>query len=602
MPPRKAAILALTSAATLLAAGCEVKSFIDPSELVNASGKYKIRPDEQARVIAYRGGQGRALAVPILDELDFGIEDTGSYFSQSRPVLPQDLEASTEDYQIGPNDAVQIAIPELLGPGAVQQEVKRVSNSGEISLPLLQQPIRLEGLTEVQAEQAIQDAYRDADILRQPQVTLTVVESRNRIYSVYGFIQSPGKYPILERDFRLLDALINAGGVSLASGIETVYVFRNTSPDDTGTGGGNNAGNGNTPDAAPNRQGLEGFDPLDPGTDPLAPQGPQGRLDDLDQAMPAGTMVQATAAPGAAWDALLAQDTGENMDLIDEPDDADGIDGDGGPGFAAPDGPERSDESVDSTSDNAPVRLVPPGEEPRENAQGRVIEIDGREVPLDRGEAGAEPMETAPTMEPIELGEPQIDEDPATRPMVLEPLEALPDGQPSYDFPEPQEPEGVEVIRVPIKRLMRGEFKFNVAIRPGDKIFIEPPISTGLYYVGGHAARVGTYEFRGQPVTVSQAIIAAGMLDPVAIPQRTMLVRRIETAEGDDVNVHCRIDLAKIFAGTEPNIYLRPNDEIRVGTNFIAPFIAAARNAFRITYGFGFLYDRNYADNNDFGL
>ncbi|MEM6315332.1 MAG: hypothetical protein AAF743_14670, partial [Planctomycetota bacterium] len=63
--------------------------------------------------------------------------------------------------------------------------------------------------------------------------------------------------------------------------------------------------------------------------------------------------------------------------------------------------------------------------------------------------------------------------------------------------------------------------------------------------------------------------------------------------------VHARIDLAKIFAGQEPDIYLMPNDEIRVGTNALAPFIAAARNAFRITYGFGFLYDRNYARDDD---
>jgi len=36
-----------------------------------------------------------------------------------------------------------------------------------------------------------------------------------------------------------------------------------------------------------------------------------------------------------------------------------------------------------------------------------------------------------------------------------------------------------------------------------------------------------------------------------------------------------------------------------VGTNAAAPFISAFRNAFRITYGFGFLYDRNYAYDND---
>ena len=37
---------------------------------------------------------------------------------------------------------------------------------------------------------------------------------------------------------------------------------------------------------------------------------------------------------------------------------------------------------------------------------------------------------------------------------------------------------------------------------------------------------------------------------------------------------------------------------MNVGTNALAPFLAAIRNGFRVTYGFGFLYDKNFADNN----
>lgn len=59
------------------------------------------------------------------------------------------------------------------------------------------------------------------------------------------------------------------------------------------------------------------------------------------------------------------------------------------------------------------------------------------------------------------------------------------------------------------------------------------------------------------------------------------------------------MDLDKIFDGQQPDIYLKPNDQVMVGTNAIAPFLAATRNAFRITYGFGFLYDKNYADEDD---
>ena len=46
---------------------------------------------------------------------------------------------------------------------------------------------------------------------------------------------------------------------------------------------------------------------------------------------------------------------------------------------------------------------------------------------------------------------------------------------------------------------------------------------------------------------------------------------------------------------------LRPDDQVMVGTNMLAPLLAAARGAFRFTYGLGFIYDRNYAyeDNNN---
>jgi polysaccharide biosynthesis/export protein len=89
------------------------------------------------------------------------------------------------------------------------------------------------------------------------------------------------------------------------------------------------------------------------------------------------------------------------------------------------------------------------------------------------------------------------------------------------------------------------------------------------------------------------AVVSAGMLDQVAIPQRTQIVRRLE---GQDREFYAVVDLAKIFAGETPDVYLKPDDMVMVGTNFVAPFIAAVRNGFRITYGFGFLYDRNYFD------
>jgi protein involved in polysaccharide export with SLBB domain len=152
----------------------------------------------------------------------------------------------------------------------------------------------------------------------------------------------------------------------------------------------------------------------------------------------------------------------------------------------------------------------------------------------------------------------------------------------------------VRIIRIPYEALRRGELKYNIAIRPRDVIYAADP-QTGFYFVGGHVARPGAYAFSGQKITIKDAIISASMLDGLAIPQRTDIIRKIHP----DHEVFVRVDLTKIFSGEAPDIYLKPDDKVMVGTNALAPFLAAIRGGFRITYGFGFLFDRNYAYNNN---
>jgi protein involved in polysaccharide export with SLBB domain len=139
--------------------------------------------------------------------------------------------------------------------------------------------------------------------------------------------------------------------------------------------------------------------------------------------------------------------------------------------------------------------------------------------------------------------------------------------------------------------LRNGELaKYNIVIRPHDLIIAPNPV-TGEYYLGGHIARVGVYTLPPRKLTLKQAIVSGGMLDGVAIPQRTELIRRI----GPSREAFVLVDTNAIFAGYQPDIFLKPNDIVQVGTNVLAPFIAAIRGGFRITYGFGFLYDRNFS-------
>jgi protein involved in polysaccharide export with SLBB domain len=93
-------------------------------------------------------------------------------------------------------------------------------------------------------------------------------------------------------------------------------------------------------------------------------------------------------------------------------------------------------------------------------------------------------------------------------------------------------------------------------------------------------------------MTLSRAITSAGGLGPIAIPQRVDLTRKV----GHFREATIRLDLAAIRQRTEPDVVVKPDDHIIVGTSFWATPMAIIRNGFRATYGFGFLLDRNFGN------
>jgi polysaccharide export outer membrane protein len=147
------------------------------------------------------------------------------------------------------------------------------------------------------------------------------------------------------------------------------------------------------------------------------------------------------------------------------------------------------------------------------------------------------------------------------------------------------------VIRIPMQDLRAGNANYNVVIRKDDVVHV-PMIEAGYYYMGGNVNRPGTYNITNVPVTLTRAIIAAGGVGPLAAPAKVDLTRRI----GSDKQQIVQVDLAKIFAGLQPDYYIKKDDIINVGTSPVSPWLAVLRNGFRATYGFGFVYDRNYAD------
>jgi protein involved in polysaccharide export with SLBB domain len=236
------------------------------------------------------------------------------------------------------------------------------------------------------------------------------------------------------------------------------------------------------------------------------------------------------------------------------------------------------------------IRKTPPA--PANNTPSAPASPDNGAAPTTQpGDMLAPPPSNPPASSPV-IPPPQGRANPtgqAIRTMAMDNV-AQPGSTHIFRFDDVEAPSDVRIIRVPIDQLRQyGELKYNVVIRPNDMIIIPDPVQ-GVYYMGGHVARVGVYALSGQKVTLKQAWISAGGADDFAFPYRTEVIRRI----GSNREVCVRINLGNILALQEPDIYLKPNDVVYVGTHFIAPFVAAVRNSFRITYGGGFLYDRNY--------
>lgn len=128
---------------------------------------------------------------------------------------------------VGPEDLVAVSIygaPELSG-------TVRVSNEGDIRIPMLNSPIKVLGLMPQAVEAAIVQALISGQILVAPIVTVTIVEYRSRPISVSGAV----KMPIVFQAFgnvTVLDALSRAQGLSPEAGPE-ILVSR-TIKDDSG--------------------------------------------------------------------------------------------------------------------------------------------------------------------------------------------------------------------------------------------------------------------------------------------------------------------------------------------------------------------------------
>jgi polysaccharide export outer membrane protein len=192
---------------------CDVKSGI-------GSGLFRIE-ESGLRIVSLRFFFIAALAVGACFPLDAQVQP----LAQQQPTAtPQALPAGTErlkpDYVLGPGDQILIHAFEMEELGG---RPYRIEADGFIDLPTLGKT-KAGGLTVDQLQQNLIAALRP--YVRQPQVTITIVQFRSDPVFFVGAFAHPGIYP-LQGSRSLVEMLAAAGGL-LPNASRRIKVTRRT--------------------------------------------------------------------------------------------------------------------------------------------------------------------------------------------------------------------------------------------------------------------------------------------------------------------------------------------------------------------------------------
>jgi protein involved in polysaccharide export with SLBB domain len=135
------------------------------------------------------------------------------------PTLPPSSATSNEE--LGPGDVVEIRVTD-------QEELSgeyEVGEDGTIRFPWIEN-VAVAGKTRGEIGELIEEKLADG-WLRQPQVTVRVLDRQNREVSVLGQVNEPGSYPFKER-LTLVQAISLAGGMNPLAQAKKVKLIRET--------------------------------------------------------------------------------------------------------------------------------------------------------------------------------------------------------------------------------------------------------------------------------------------------------------------------------------------------------------------------------------
>jgi protein involved in polysaccharide export with SLBB domain len=564
----------LSPVLSICAAGCGSK-FFDPTQI----GRF--RPTPAVNV--------------ILDSLGVA-EEAPIAWERTEEPRPSDIVAVKTDYVFRSGDTVRVSIYELYQEGMPAVNDYVVTETGKISIPEVG-VIQAAGLTETQLEDEIKRIVSPS-ILKEPSVSVSLVNSQQRTFSILGEgVVAPNRYVIPRYDFRLADALASAGGVRQFN-VSYIYVSRSIEDEQQDL---------NEP------VGIETPKTKLPELQIIEPTGPKSETFERKQMEPQPKLERemlqmitpSTQNPrlNQGWPESKKLSIGYTEAASNKEPSESALPQ--RPGFLTdrrwPVTAGTKDLIKSSPALSSQKMAYGPADENEGDSHIEWIFRDGKWVPVPVGT----PKVAEPVIEEEKIGG-RVDwifKDGKWVPITsgqkkpAEPAAKFESKKPSVleqKLPEELEWEDVlktRVIKISVAKLLAGDPRYNIVIKPGDTIHVPVDI-IGEFAIMGNVNQNGYINITGRPMTLKMAIAAAGGLGPLAWPKRCEVVRRI----GENKEEIVMVDLDKIASGEQPDFFIKPNDLINVGTHFTARWRAILRNAFRATYGYGFVYDRNFAD------
>ena len=136
------------------------------------------------------------------------------------PLPPSiDPENNVRPYFLGPKDRLSINV---YGDETLSMPMVQVSGGGRIDMPLLGE-IAAQGHTTTELARTIE--ARLVPILKDPQVSVNILDPVSQQITIDGAIGKPGLYPVVGR-MTLQQAIVAAGSTSEISVLDKVVVMR----------------------------------------------------------------------------------------------------------------------------------------------------------------------------------------------------------------------------------------------------------------------------------------------------------------------------------------------------------------------------------------